>query len=137
MTTATIQLDLTGTPRPGIEPPPVETHTVCVPVEGVLKLIPQGDLFTQGCDDEGKTERLPPEQWLRYYFHLAVAGDAVQLTQVPDEYSFMPPYGFRGGPTWQAPWTSFRLQLREPVTIYYNVPGGGPEWTLTLLELKT
>ena len=74
-----------------------------MPFNGTLKLVPHGDLFTQGCDDKGKLARLPPEQWLRYYFHLAADGAAVQLTQVIDEYGFMPPYGFRGGPAWQAP----------------------------------
>jgi len=130
----TIVMVLTSRAHPAVKPPPPETYTETVGDGEILKVFPKGKLYTQGTDDHGRPIALDPKQILRYYFHVSIKGGEVVLTQVPDEYGKSdffdlddrsPTDGFGEKRT-------FALKPGKPVSFYYNVPGGGPAWTLTL-----
>jgi hypothetical protein len=104
----------------------------------VLELVPDGTLFTQHIGDGGKMERLPDSWLLRYCFRVRVEGRAVILEQVADKYGHKLPFSLREPPnavSFSDP-GPIRLEIGKPRGIFYNVPGGGPVWTLELKGIE-
>jgi hypothetical protein len=133
---ATVELVLTGL---GLGPRPTpETYIKTVENDQILKLVPERELFTDHCGADGKLEPLPADRLLRYYFRVWIEGEKLLLTQEHDEYGRREPFAFEGrlvGFDLDAH-RPFRLEIGKPVVIAFNVPGGGPQWTLTLREIQ-
>jgi len=114
-------------PRP--EP---EAYAYEVEDGGRLRLTPERDLFMTCSDEHGLPMRTPPEWLPRYSFRLQVEGREARLVQEVDQYGRAQPFGldteFPGR-------TRLRLKLGRPVKITCNLPGGGPQWTLTLASI--
>jgi hypothetical protein len=135
---ATIVMVLSARAHPAIKPPPPETFTETVADGEILKVFPRGELYTTQSDDHGKTIQRAPKDLLRYYFLVAIKNGVAVLTQVADEYGKtdffdlddrLPSDGYGEKRT-------FSLKPGKPVSFSFNVPGGGPAWTLTLQSLK-
>ena len=132
---ATFRLALSGRAHPSVPKPKPEFVVQTVAAGGVLKLTPPGDLFTQQSSEDGKTMvRLRPEHVLHCYFRVEVKDEAVELTQVPDEYNRLARFDLDYGVRAEYPGgrLRFRVEIGKPMVVFYNVPGGGPEWTITL-----
>jgi hypothetical protein len=102
----------------------------------VLKLVPNRELFTRRpC--RGGSELVPPEALHRYYFRVRIEGREVRLFPEQDEYGRMQPFAFEPPPfiSVDGRVALLRVQIGKPVVICYNVPGGGPAWTLTLTDI--
>ena len=106
---ATIQVALSAVGQ-GPRPEP-ELHTQTVENGQVLKLVPAGK----------------PEALHRYYFRVRIESRELRLYPEQDEYGRMLPFACEA--------TLLRLQIGKPLCIAYNVPGGGPAWTLTLTSI--
>ena len=116
---ATFQLALSGRAHPSVPKPKPEIVVQTVAAGGVLKL-------TQPVD-------LPPEQVLRCHFRVQIKGEAVELTQIQDEYGHLARFNLDGASAqYPGGGLRFRVEIGKPMVIYYNVPGGGPEWTIAL-----
>lgn len=135
---ATIVMVLSARAHPAAKLPPPETYRETIADGEILKVVPRGKLYTTGTDEKGRAVPLDPKQLLRYYFRVAIKDGEVVLTQMPDEYGKadffdldvkLPgdSYGSR---------RTFTLKPGQPVSFSYNVPGGGPAWTLSLESLK-
>ena len=138
MTHATIVMVLSAVAMPVVKLPPPETFIETVGDGEILKVLPKGKLYTTRSDDHGQPIALEPRQILRYYFRVSIKDQEVVLTQVPDEYgrssffdltdpSLSEGYGVR---------RTFSLKPGKPVSFSYNVPGGGPAWTLSLKSIS-
>jgi hypothetical protein len=133
-----LRLELTGRGIPVAPPAPVEVSSQYADDGGLLELVPQGILFTRHIGDNGDIERLPDTWQTRYCFRVRIDGHVVLLDQVTDKYGHRLPFGMfdaPDGPHSNTPGT-LRLAAGKPVTIYLNVPGGGPQWTLTLVGIE-
>ncbi len=118
---ATFRLSLSGRAHPSVPRPKPQTHESTVADNEVLKLIPPGEL--------ARTD---------YFFRVRIEGQTVRLTQIPDDARRMTMFSFdEGDRTHNAePGAPFQVEKDKPVVIYLNVPGGGPEWTITLLGIE-
>ena len=125
---AVIGLSLSSSYNPKIARATPEESTVVVAHGAVLKLVPTGPLYTRRYDDAGNPIPIAPEHLLRYYFAVSIEDEEVVLEQVADEFGCKTWFSFSQG--------SFPLAVGKPVSIYLNVPGGGPEWTLALLRIE-
>jgi hypothetical protein len=130
---ATIQVAL-GALGQGPRPEP-EVEVVTLENDQVLKLVPRRGLFTRRpC--RGGSEPIPPEALHRYYFRIRIEGQEVRLFPKRDEYGRVQPFAFEPPPlTGAYGQVLFRLQAGKAVVVCYNVPGGGPAWTLTLTAI--
>jgi hypothetical protein len=129
---ATIRLSLAGWGNPTRKAPDRQIPDQTVADEGTLTLAPEW-VFAHYREEGGGALR--PEQWPgRYRYRVRVDGRHVELSQTDDEYGRRQPFDL-GEPA-AAPdghtAHPFRLKIGKPVTIHCGVPGGGPEWTLTL-----
>jgi hypothetical protein len=120
---------LSARAHPAIQPPPPESFTETVADGEILKVVPRGKLYTAGVRD--------PKELLRYYFRVSIKDQEVILTQVADEYGKkdffdlddrLPSEGYGERRT-------FSLKPGKPVSFSYNVPGGGPAWTLSVAHI--
>jgi hypothetical protein len=127
MTHATIVMVLSAlVPVPAIKAPPPETFTETVADGDILKVMPKGKLHTT----------VDPKQILRYYFRVAIKDQEVVLTQVPDEYGKSGFFDLSGSSEGYGVKRTFSLKPGKPVSFSYNVPGGGPAWTLSLQSIN-
>jgi hypothetical protein len=137
MTHATIIMVLSAITMPVQKAPTPETYTETVADGEILKVVPKGKLFTMGTDDHGQPIPLEPKRILKYYFRVAIKDQEVVLTQVPDDFgksdffdltdqSLSEGYGVK---------RTFSLKPGHPVSFSFNVPGGGPAWTLSLKSI--
>jgi hypothetical protein len=132
------KLELTGTGPPMLPKPPVEVSNKYADEASVLELVPEGALYTQHVGDSGKMERLPDAWLTRYCFRVRIDGETVELAQVADKYGHRQPFSFHEPPyalSLHNP-GPIRLEVGKPRGIYYNVPGGGPMWTLELIRIE-
>jgi hypothetical protein len=117
--------------------PAPELYTKTVEDDGVLELVPEWMLFTTRSGADGLPETIAPSALHRYCFRARVEGDRLRLVQEPDRHGAKRPFT-RGE---QFLWSEDEMQqpiwlsVGTPVVIAYNVPGGGPQWTLTLLSI--
>ncbi len=133
---ATILLALSAPGRPGVAPPKPEIFTETVADGEILKVIPKGALFTTQSGPDGKPEPLPRTRILQYWFKAEVKGKTVYLSQVADEFGKKDFFDLDGADSYGEK-RDFDLELGKPAVIRYNVPGGGPIWTLTLESLDS
>jgi hypothetical protein len=137
MTHATIVMVLSAVvPVPAIKAPPPETFTETVADGEILKVMPKGKLYTTGTDDHGHPIPLDPKQILRYYFRVAIKDQEVVLTQVPDEFGKSDFFDLSGSSEAYGVKRNFSLKPGKSVSFSYNVPGGGPAWTLSLQSIS-
>jgi hypothetical protein len=132
------RLELTGTGPPMLPKPRVEVSTKDAGEDSVLELVPEDTLYTQHVGDSGKMERLP-DAWLsRYCFRVRIDGKLVVLEQVADKYGHRQPFSFHEPPYALSLQDAgpIRLEIGKPRRIFYNVPGGGPMWTLELIGIE-
>jgi hypothetical protein len=123
VTHATIVMVLSAlVPVPAMKTPPQETFTETVADGEILKVMPKGKLYTA----------VDPKQILRYYFRVAIKDQEIVLTQVPDEFGKSDFFDLRGSTEGYGVQRTFSLKPGKPVSFSYNVPGGGPAWTLSL-----
>lgn len=132
---ATIVMVLSVVTMPVIKPPPPETFTETVADGEILKVVPKGKLYTTGTDDRGHPIPLDPKQILRYYFRVAIKDHEVVLTQVPDEFGKSDFFDLSGSSEGYGVKRNFSLKAGKPILFSYNVPGGGPAWTLSLQSI--
>jgi hypothetical protein len=133
---ATVELILTGL---GQGPRPTPEHfTKTVEDGGVLEIAPEGSLFTVQSGPDGTLEPIPKAELHRYCFRARIQGGELRLTQEPDQNGGMWPFATEGQFLWNFAATRppLRLKAGKPVVIAYNVPGGGPQWTLTLAGIQ-
>ncbi len=131
---ATLQVAL-GALGQGPRPEP-EVDVVRLENDQVLKLMPHRGLFTRRpC--RGGSEPIPPEALHRYYFRIRIEGQELRLFPEQDEYGRKQPFAFEPPPLASACGGEilYRLQAGKSVVVSYNVPGGGPAWTLTLIDI--
>jgi len=112
-------------PRP--EP---ERYVKTVGDEQVLELVPERSLFTTQSAEDGASEPIPERQLPRYALHVRIQGNEVRLTPRADKYGMVRPLSFSTSRQF------IRLEPDKPAVIEYDVPGGGPVWTLTLMEIR-
>jgi hypothetical protein len=136
MTHATIVMVLSALAMPAIKLPSPETFTETVADGDILKVVPKGKLYTTGTDDHGHPIPLDPKQILRYYFRVAIKDQEVVLTQVPDEFGKSDFFDLSGSPEGYGVKRTFSLKPGKPISFSYNVPGGGPAWTLSLQSIS-
>ena len=126
---ATIDAALTSC---GMGPRPEPEHYVkTVSDEQVLELVPERSLFTTQSDEAGMSEPIPVERLHRYAFQVRIQGEEVRLTQRADRYGALRPLGL-----FNVPSGPILLQRNKAFVIEYNLPGGGPVWTLTLADIR-
>jgi hypothetical protein len=136
MTHATIVMVLSAVAMPAIKLPPPETFSETIADGEILKVVPKGKLYTTATDDHGRPIPLEPKQILRYYFRVAIKDQEVVLTQVPDEFGKSDFFDLSGSSEAYGVKRSFSLKPGKPVSFSYNVPGGGPAWTLSLQSIS-
>jgi hypothetical protein len=108
--------------------PSPETYLKTVADGGLLKLVPERELYAS---------YRKPSETIRYHFHVGIQGNEIRLSQRQDEHGRVSPYSFGDQLLGVEPVpTEFRMKPGIPVTIAYNVPGGGPAWSLTLQEIR-
>ena len=132
------RLELTGRGSPQAPPSPVEVSTQFADEGGLLELVPQSTLFTRHIGDSGDIERVPDTWLTRWVFRVSINGSVITLEQVADKYGHKLPFGLFAPPDGQHlnGHTLFHLEAGKPMTIYLNVPGGGPQWTLALMGIE-
>lgn len=137
MTHATIVMVLSALTMPVQKAPAPETYTETVADGEILKVVPKGKLFTMGTDDHAHPIPLDPKQIIRYYFRVSLKDQEVVLTQVPDEYGKSDFFDLTGRLPSEGYGVkrTFSLKPGQPVKFSYNVPGGGPAWTLSLQSI--
>jgi len=121
---AKLRLELSGRGQPDAPPSAIEVTTTYVEDGGTLELTPRGLLF--------KPQN--PDAWqVRYHFQVRLRGRACVLEQIADKYGHRLPMGVEPATAQPGP---VRLEANYPVTIYFNVPGGGPQWKVTLVGIQ-
>jgi hypothetical protein len=111
----------------GLRPSP-ETYLKNVEDGGLLKLVPERELYAS---------YRKPSEMISYHFQVRIQGSEIRLSQRQDEYGRVSPYSFGDqllGVELVTP--EFRMKPGIPVVIAYNVPGGGPAWSLKLQEIR-